>query len=191
MPQKERNEEISIKDKHFKLAHRLFLYEKLKKLNNCPSLIIQNQIELIAQAIDDIPEEINCDLLISMIEDMIISDILGNTTQSSCFNCEHYIQIILKFRGKKNCPYMNKFWNYIHSNAHKICPQYILDENEFNKVLSDVDNRINIIKKKYDINADKVKKIINYHVKKFLTELKEIPSHIAHIDSMQNSGIWQ
>jgi len=57
MPQKEENEEISIKDKHFKLAHRLFLYEKLKKLNNCPSLIIQNQIELIAQTINDIPEK--------------------------------------------------------------------------------------------------------------------------------------
>jgi len=123
-----------------------------------------------------------------MIEDMIISDILENTAQSLCFNCRHYIQIILKFRGKKNCPYMNKFGNYIHSNAHKICPQYILDENGFNRVLSDVDNRINIMKKKYDINANKVKKIINYHVKKFLTELKEIPSYI---DSMQNSGIWQ
>lgn len=83
---------------------------------------------------------------------------------------------------------MNKFGDYIYSNAHKICPQYVLNINEFNKVLSDVDNRINIMKKKYDINADKVKKIINYHVKKFLTELKEIP---PHIDSKQNSGIWQ
>ena len=158
MPQKEKNEEISIKDKHFKLAHRLFLYEKLKKLSNCPSLIIQNHIELIAQAIDDIPGEINCDFLISMIEDMIISDILEDAAQSSCFNCRHYIQIILKFRGKKDCPHINKFGSYIYSNAHKICSHYILDENEFNKVLSNMNNKISIMRKKYDIDVNKVKK---------------------------------
>ena len=44
------------------------------------------------------------------------------------------------------------------------------------------------MQKKYNIDTNKVRKIINYHVKNFLTELKEIPSYI---DLRQNSEIWQ
>ena len=188
MPRKKGNKEISINEKYLKLARRLFRYERFKRLDNCLFSIIQNEIELIAQAIDDIPEEIDCNLLKLAIENIIISNTLDYIGYSSCFNCKHHLQTIFKSQGGKDCPYINRFGDYININAHKICPQYILDEDEFNRVSSDIDNQISIMQKKYNIDTNKVRKIINYHVKNFLTELKEIPSYI---DLRQNSEIWQ